>query len=103
MRQLVGKLLAVLAEMANSQAKRMPARRKNTSHRRAGIGPDPTFNHHAEFDEVGNADQAAIGAMNELGVTGDFGLSGEDGSDRGRVQNHFGRPCLSYSNSAWSR
>jgi len=65
-----------------------------------GIRPDLTFNHYAEFDEVGNADQAAIRVMNELSVAGGFGLPEKDGSKRGSVQNHFGRPCSSYRNSA---
>src|ERR1039458_3136330 len=41
--------------------------------------------------------------MDNLGIQFQFGLSKEDGSQSGGVEDHLGRPFSSYRKSAWSR
>lgn len=67
------------------------------------VPSDLTLNDERKLDEVGSADQAALGVMNQRRIMGSFGLPKENRSERGCIEDHFGRPRSSYKYSAWSR
>src|ERR1022692_1466851 len=69
----------------------------------ARLRNDMPLDHHLEFDKIGSADSATFGVMDNLGIQFQFGLSKEDGSQSGGVEDHLGRPFSSYRKSAWSR
>jgi hypothetical protein len=58
----------------------------------ASVRPYLTFNDDGELDEVCGTHQAAVRAVDELGVEGGFGFPEKDGDKCLSVQDHLGRP-----------
>jgi hypothetical protein len=58
----------------------------------ASVRPNLTFNDDGELDEICGTHQAAVGAVDELGLEGGFGFPEEDGDQCRSVQDHLGRP-----------
>jgi len=58
---------------------------------------------HRYFHKIGSADAAPVSLRNHFDKTCSLRFPEEDCRQRGSVENHFGRPCSSYKNSAWSR
>jgi anti-sigma B factor antagonist len=61
------------------------------------------LNNDRQLYEIRRAHRTAVGCVDEFRVVRGFGLAKKNGHQRGCVQDHLGRPCSSYSNSAWSR
>lgn len=61
----------------------------------AGIRPNLSFNDDGELNEIGGADEAAIGVVDEFGVERGFRFPKNDGGERRGVEDHLGRPCSS--------
>ena len=58
----------------------------------AGVWPNLAFNDDGELKEVCGAHQTMVGVVDELNVEGGVGFPKKDGSERGSVQDHLGRP-----------
>jgi hypothetical protein len=55
--------------------------------------PRQALNDYGELKKATGTDETPVGVMDEPGVYVGFGFPEQNRDKRGRVQDHFGRPC----------
>jgi len=65
--------------------------------------PGLTLDDYGELQKAPDANETALRTMDEPDVAVGFRFPEQNRHQRGRVQDHLGRPCSSYRSLAWSK
>jgi hypothetical protein len=60
-----------------------------------GLRPGLALNYYRKFQKIPRTDETTLRIVDEPGEGIGFGFPKQNGNERGGVQGHFGRPCLS--------